>query len=90
MANEKLLLENSHLRRSQCSSEDSESDSSSSSDSCSSSSSSSPEREPHDTTAQNDNSEAPNGNHVEENGVHNANSPEPGQPVVNGFHSPTD
>lgn len=89
MANEKLLLENSHLRHSQGSSEDSESDSSSSSDSCSSSSSSSPEQEPHDT-AQNASSEVPNGNHIEENGVHNGNSPQPGQPVVNGFHSPTD
>ncbi|XP_069360807.1 protein HEXIM1 [Maniola hyperantus] len=87
MANEKLILENTHLRRNQGSSEDSESDSSSSSDSCSSSSCSSPE---HEAPAENGNGETLNENHVQENGEHNASSPQPVQPVVNGFHSPTE
>ncbi|CAH2242036.1 protein HEXIM1 [Pararge aegeria] len=87
MANEKLLLENSHLRRNQGSSEDSESDSSSSSDSCSSSSCSSLKVEP---AAENGISEVPSENHVQENGERNANSPKIEEPVVNGFHSPSE
>ncbi|XP_023939978.1 uncharacterized protein LOC112047191 [Bicyclus anynana] len=87
LANEKLILENSHLRHNQGSSEDSESDSSSSSDSCSSSSCSSPEHAPAAVDGAGD---IPNGNHVHENGEHTANSPDDEQPVVNGFHSPTE
>lgn len=81
LTNEKLLLENDHLRqRNQGSSEDSESDSSSTSDSCSSSSGSSPE---HESTVENGDITDPtpvNGEHIE-NGL---------QPLVNGFHSPSD
>lgn len=80
LANEKLLLENNHLRtRNQGSSEDSESDSSSTSDSCSSSSCSSPE---HESVMVNGNITDPalvNGD------CHSENGP---QPLVNGFHSP--
>ncbi|XP_047537231.1 uncharacterized protein LOC125071172 [Vanessa atalanta] len=88
LANEKLLLENSHLRqRNQGSSEDSESDSSSTSDSCSSSScSSSPEHEP--VLVNGD--VAANENHIV-NGEHNVtNGVQPTPPLVNGFHSPSD
>ncbi|XP_045453113.1 protein HEXIM1 [Melitaea cinxia] len=89
LANEKLLLENSRLRqRNQGSSEDSESDSSSTSDSCSNSScSSSPE---HENVLVNGDAIA-NGNHIL-NGVDDdvVNGTEPVQPLVNGFHSPSD
>ncbi|CAH2094509.1 unnamed protein product [Euphydryas editha] len=86
LANETLLLENSRLRqRIQGSSEDSESDSSSTSDS-SSSCSSSPEHEP----VFENGDVASNGNYIL-NGEHEVvNGTEPTQPLVNGFHSPSD
>lgn len=80
LANEKLLLENNHLRtRNQGSSEDSESDSSSTSDSCSSSSCSSPEHESIMVNGNITDSALVNGD------CHSENGP---QPLVNGFHSP--
>ncbi|XP_053613536.1 uncharacterized protein Hexim [Plodia interpunctella] len=87
LTNEKLQLENDHLRhRSQASSsEDSESDSSSSSDSCSTSSCSvSPVGEPITQPLQ----DLSNGNQDhEQNGV-DTEELDPAYPLVNGFHSP--
>ncbi|XP_026760726.1 protein HEXIM2 [Galleria mellonella] len=89
LANEKLQIENEHLRqRSQStSSEDSESDSSSTSDSCSSSSQCA---SPVDTQTVNISENIPNGigQDFEVNG--NTEELEPEYPLVNGFHSPNE
>lgn len=90
LANEKLILENEHLRiRSQnSSSEDSESDSSSTSvtSSCSSRS-----RSPVNVTTDEVNGDSSNIDHTNDhNGVSENPDPELTYPLVNGFHSPSD
>ncbi|XP_045502498.1 suppressor protein SRP40-like [Colias croceus] len=83
-ANEKLKAENEHYQhQAQNTSEDSESDSSSSSDSCSSSSCSSPEHDVDDTI---------NGTEpaVHMNGDDDSDNVHCEQPLVNGFHKPTE
>lgn len=88
-ANEKLMLENEHLRhRSQdSSSEDSESDSSSTSVTSSSSSRS---RSPVNIITAERNGDLSNDQINGQNGVPENPDPEPAYPLVNGFHSPSD
>ncbi|XP_059053223.1 protein HEXIM1 [Achroia grisella] len=89
LANEKLQIENEHLRQGSqtTSSEDSESDSSSTSDSCSSSSHCVSPVDP-ETTNISENIPNGNGSHHELNG--DAKELESEYPLVNGFHSPSE